>query len=91
MGWRLHGTLEAEEAVLCMEKAVEEHGCPSICNSDQGSTYTARAHVDYLSRHGIRQSMDGARRWADNIAIERWFRDLKHECIYQTEYGNMGT
>ena len=33
--------------------------------------------------------MDGARRWADNVHIERWFRGLKHECIYQAEYKNM--
>ena len=23
------------------------------------------------------------------LNAERWFRDLKHNCIYQTEYGNM--
>jgi len=72
-----------------MERAVDEHGSPSICNSDQGSTYTAQAYIDCLARHNVRQSMDGVRRWADNVLIERWFRDLKHDCIYQTEYRNM--
>lgn len=89
VGWRLHDTLGADEAVLCMEQAFERHGIPSICNSDQGSTYTAQAYIDCLNRHSARQSMDGARRWADNVTIERWFRNLKHDCIYQTEYRNM--
>ena len=31
--------------------------------------------------------MDGVRRWADNI--ERWFRNLKHDCICQTGYKDM--
>lgn len=30
--------------------------------------------------------MDGKRRWADNIKIERWFRSLKTELIYPNEY-----
>ena len=30
--------------------------------------------------------MDGKSRWADNIMIERWFRSLKTELIYITEY-----
>jgi putative transposase len=33
--------------------------------------------------------MDGVGRRADGVLIERWFRDLKHECIYQAEYKNM--
>lgn len=89
VGWRLHDVAEAEECVMCMERAFEENGTPSICNSDQGSTYTARVYMESLARHNVRQSMDGVRRWADNVLIERWFRDLKHNCIYQTEYGNM--
>ena len=36
--------------------------------------------------YGIHQSMDGKRRWADNIMIERWFRSLKTEAIYPNEY-----
>ena len=61
----------------------------AICNSEQGLTYTAKCYIDYLQKHNIRQSMDGVRRCADNVLIERWFRNLKHECIYQVEYSNM--
>jgi len=34
----------------------------------------------------IRQSMDGKARWVDNVVIERWFRSLKCENIYISEY-----
>jgi putative transposase len=30
--------------------------------------------------------MDGKARWVDNVIIERWFRSLKCENIYITEY-----
>jgi putative transposase len=30
--------------------------------------------------------MDGEARWVDNVIIERWFRSLKCENIYITEY-----
>ena len=30
--------------------------------------------------------MDGRKRWADNIMVERWFRTLKEEEVYINEY-----
>ena len=33
--------------------------------------------------------MDGKSRWADNVMIERWFRSLKYEEVYFTEYRNI--
>ena len=30
--------------------------------------------------------MDGRKRWADNIMVERWFRSLKQEEIYINYY-----
>ena len=50
------------------------------------STGTA---VVSISNNGIRQSMDGKSRWADNIMIERWFRSFKYEEAYLTEYANL--
>lgn len=90
VGWRLHDTMESRECVACMERAFEEHGTPAICNSDQGSTYTADEYVGCLARHGVAQSMDGKARWVDNVFIERWFRNLKHDCLYLSEYSSFG-
>ena len=42
-----------------------------------------------VKENGIRQSMDGKSRWADNIMIERWFRSFKYEEAYLTLYNNI--
>ena len=89
VSWRLHDTLEAEEAVECMEDAFERYGTPAIANSDQGTTYTSDAYIALLRRWGVRQSMDGRGRWVDNVICERFWRSLKQECIYISEYRSM--
>ena len=66
--------------------AVLLHGKPEILNSDQGSQFTSSEYKEMLKQYGIKQSMDGRSRWADNIMIERWFRSLKTELIYPNEY-----
>ena len=45
-----------------------------------------KEYKELLRSYGIRQSMDGRSRWADNIMIERWFRSLKTEPLYPNEY-----
>ena len=62
---------------------------PLIINSDQGSQFTSDKYIDFIRDNGIRQSMDGKSRWADNIMIERWFRSFKYEEAYLTEYANL--
>ena len=62
---------------------------PLIINSDQGSQFTSEKYRDFIRTNGIRQSMDGKSRWADNIMIERWFRSFKYEEAYLTEYSNL--
>lgn len=59
---------------------------PQILNSDQGCQFTSQQYIDFVKDNGIRQSMDGKSRWADNIMIERWFRSFKYEEAYLTEY-----
>ena len=66
--------------------AIEKHGIPAIIHSDQGSQFTSKEYVGYLAEKNIRQSMDGKARWVDNVLIERWFRNLKCECIYINEF-----
>ena len=62
---------------------------PQILNSDQGSQFTSQQYIDFVKENGIRQSMDGKSRWADNIMIERWFRSFKYEEAYLTQYNNI--
>lgn len=52
---------------------------PQILNSDQGCQFTSQQYIDFVKENGIRQSMGGKSRRADNIMIERWFRSFKYE------------
>jgi len=88
VGWALSDTLETAPVLEAVEQAIKTHGIPSIINSDQGSQFTSGEYIDLLRGYGIRQSMDGKERWVDNVIIERWFRSLKTENIYITEYKN---
>lgn len=86
VGHHLSDTLDANEVLHAVRETVARHGVPSILNSDQGSQFTSDGYKQLLKTLGIRQSMDGKSRWADNIMIERWFRSLKTEAVYPNEY-----
>ena len=86
VGWRLADTLETYHVLEAVRDAVERYGTPAILNSDQGSQFTSNEYKTLLKEYHITQSMDGRKRWADNIMVERWFRSLKQEEIYINEY-----
>ncbi|MFQ9702275.1 MAG: transposase [Enterocloster clostridioformis] len=59
-------------------------------NSDQGCQFISQQYVDFVKENGIRQSMDGKSRWADNIMIESLVPQLhKYEEAYLTLYNNI--
>jgi len=88
VGWDLDDTLDTSSAIAACNKAFQT-AKPEIFNSDQGCQFTSTEYKQLLSDNNIRQSMDGKSRWADNIKIERWFRSLKYEEVYLTEYANI--
>jgi len=88
VGWELSDTLETAPVIEALRKAVDKYGTPAIINSDQGSQFTSDEYIRFLAENNIRQSMDGKARWVDNVIIERWFRSLKTENIYITEYNS---
>jgi putative transposase len=47
------------------------------------------AHVDILSKHDIKISMDAKGRSINNIVIERLCRSIKYEEIYLNDYKSM--
>ena len=89
MGWTLSDTLDTASVLDTVKEAVGRYGVPAIINSDQGCQFTSGEYKNLLRQYGIRQSMDGKSRWADNIMIERWFRSFKYEEAYLTEYANI--
>ena len=88
VSWDVDDTLDTTMVINACKKAFKV-AKPLIINSDQGSQFTSDKYIDFIRNSGIRQSMDGKSRWADNIMIERWFRSFKYEEAYLTEYANL--
>jgi putative transposase len=85
LSWRLSNTLESDFCVEALKEALKK-GCPEIFNTDQGSQFTSREFVTLLESQGIKVSMDGFGRYADNLLIERLWRTIKYEEIYLKAY-----
>ena len=88
VGWNLSDTLGTAYVLEAVKDAVATYGTPEILNSDQGCLFSSKEYKEMIRNYGIKQSMDGRSRWADNIIIERWFRSLKTEKIYPNEFAS---
>ena len=87
LSWRLSNTLEAG---FCAEALVEalERGGPEVFNTDQGSQFTSQEFTQVLQDRGVKISMDGKGRYADNIFVERLWRTVKYEEVYLKAYAS---
>lgn len=86
LSWRLSNTLEADFCIEALEEALWRFGSPEVHNSDQGSQFTSKGYVDILIQKGVQVSMDGKRRFLDNIFVERLWRSFKYEEVYLKAY-----
>jgi putative transposase len=89
LSWKLSNTMDNSLVTSVLKEALVLYPKPEIFNTDQGSQYTSKAHVNILKKHDIKISMDGKGRATDNICIERFWRSIKYEEIYLNEYKNM--
>ena len=101
LSWKLSNTMDVSLTTSVLNEALSLYPKPEIFNSDQGSQYTAQAHIDILKKHNIKIScseakslsevwkMDGKGRSIDNICIERFWRSIKYEEIYLNDYKSM--
>jgi putative transposase len=89
LSWKLSNTMDITLVTTVLNEALALYPKPEIFNTDQGSQYTAKAHVNILKKHDIKISMDGVGSATDNICIERFWRSIKYEEIYLNEYKNM--
>ncbi len=86
LSWRLSVTMDVSFCLDALEEAIEKHVRPEIFNTDQGRWFTIQAFTGRLKEEGIRISMDGKGRWADNVFVERPWRSLKYEHVYLHAY-----
>ena len=89
LSWKLSNTMDVSLTTSVLNEALSLYPKPEIFNSDQGSQYTAQAHIDILKSHNIQISMDGKGRSIDNICIERFWRSIKYEETYLNDYKSM--
>ena len=94
LAWALSDTLQNGFVLRTLKDAlcfVDNCGLPvpDICNSDQGSHFTSEAYTGILEKAGIQISMDGRRRYADNIFTERLWRTVKYENVFPSSYQNL--
>ena len=86
---RLSNTMTADFCVEALEEAITRFGAPEIFNTDQGAQFTDTDFTDVLKKHAIAISMDGKRRWIDNVFIERLWRSVKYEEVYLKAYESL--
>ncbi len=89
LSWKLSNTMDISLVKSVLDEALAFYPKPEIFNTDQGSQYTSKTHVEILKKHNIKISMDGKGRATDNICIERFWRSIKYEEIYLNEYKNI--
>ena len=89
LSWKLSNTMDVSLTTGVLNEALSLHPKPDIVNTDQGSQYTAKEHIDILVKNSISISMDAKGRSIDNIAIERFWRSLKYEDVYPNSYKNI--
>ncbi len=82
LSWNLSNTMTAEFCVQTLQSALDKYPKPNIFNTDQGSQFTSTMFTDVLKNKEIQISMDGKGRATDNVYIERFWRDIKYNCIY---------
>ena len=87
VAWRLPNTLEADFCVNALKEALGR-GRPEVFNTDQGSQFTNGKFTQVIQNHGVKISMDGKGRYADNIFVERLWRTVEYEEVYLKPYAN---
>ena len=83
---RLSNTMDVYFCLEALDEALRHYDKPEIFNTDQGSQFTSETFTGRLKQAGIQISMDGKRRWIDNVFVERLWRSLKYEEVYLNAY-----
>jgi putative transposase len=87
VSWALDDTRELPFVLDAVGQALST-ATPQIGNTDQGSQFTSPQLTTVSAEAGAQISMDGKGRAFDNIFTERFWRSLKYENIYLSDYGS---
>ena len=89
LGWSMGRNMDVSLCLEALEMAQKSACCPQIFNTDQGSQYTSKERKEAMLAKGIKISMDGKGRWADNIIMARFWRTYKYEFFLHREPKNL--
>jgi putative transposase len=89
LSWRLSNTLDRFFCIDALREALRHYGTPEVFNTDQGAQFTNPEWTGILKSAGVKISMNGKGRAADNIPIERFWRTLKYDEVYLKDYETM--
>ena len=88
VGWAISLKIDTALCLSALDDAIEKRR-PSpglIHHSDRGVQYACTAYKDRLAEHGIIPSMSAKGYCYDNAFAETFFKTLKAEEVYLTEY-----
>ena len=83
--WKLSNSLGGQFCLDALHHALCK-ATPTIFNTDQGAQFTANAFTETVEAAGCAMSMNSVGRAIDNIYIERFWRSVKYEDVYQKLY-----
>lgn len=88
VGYALGDTLETKLCLRALDDAIRvRNPRPGLIHhSDRGVQYACTEYRDRLSSHGILASMSAKGHCYDNAFMESFFKSLKAEEVYLTEY-----
>ena len=82
MGWNISVILDTDLCEQALDNALLSGAKPEIVNIDQDCQFISESWCNLLNQHGIKISMDGKGRWADNVYVECVWRTIKYEIVY---------
>lgn len=88
VGWAISERIDAELCLSALDSAVAERRPRAglIHHSDRGVQYACSEYRNRLLEHEITPSMSAKGYCYDNAFMESWFKTLKAEEVYLTEY-----
>lgn len=88
IGYALSRHIDHRLALAALEMALSLRNPPPGCihHSDRGVQYACADYANKLKEHGLLISMAGKGNPFDNAEVESFFKTLKYEEVYLTEY-----
>jgi len=88
VGWAISEKIDAELCITALDDAIEKRRPRAglIHHSDRGVQYACGEYRQRLLDHEIIASMSAQGYCYDNAFMESWFKTLKAEEVYLTEY-----